>query len=155
MVWQQIYSVSLTIKCLGSTKVVLVKNDVLLLVPTRKILELVFPKYLLLKLDEVWKFCFISNAILKRLREMTRNLCTHPAWLSNPTISRFCHPPYIVIIPHNFKILLFLPRLSHPTIWKFYQHCTWSFFGLVISLVLFLFFFFFLRFAEILCKLLC
>ena len=38
---------------------------------------------------------------------------THPAWLSNPTISKFCHPSYMVIIPHNFKILLSLLWLSH------------------------------------------
>ena len=37
----------------------------------------------------MWKDCFLSNAILEKLLEMTRNLCDHPEL-------------------HNFKILLFL-----------------------------------------------
>ena len=57
---------------------------------------------------------------------------THPAWLLKPTISKFGHPFYVLIILHNLKILLFLLWLSHPTISKLYQHSTWNFFGLVI-----------------------
>ena len=49
---------------------------------------------------------------------MIRNPSTPPAWswLSNSTISKFCHLSYMVIISHNFKALLSLLWLSHPTI---------------------------------------
>ena len=30
----------------------------------------------------------------------------HPAWLSNPTVSKFFHLTYMTIIHHNIKILL-------------------------------------------------
>ena len=40
---------------------------------------------------------------------MTRNLCAHPAYLMNPTISKFCYSSYMVIITlYNSKILLSL-----------------------------------------------
>ena len=39
------------------------------------------------------KVCFLCNAILEKILEMTRNLCAHPASLLNPTISKFCYPP--------------------------------------------------------------
>ena len=40
----------------------------------------------------MWKFCFLSNRIFKKLWEMTKNLAPHPAWLSNPTVSKFVIP---------------------------------------------------------------
>ena len=44
---------------------------------------------------------------------MARNLGTHPAWLSNSTIPKFCYPSYMVIIPtaskHCYLCLAFLP----------------------------------------------
>ena len=40
---------------------------------------------------------------------MTRNLCAHPAYLMNPTISKFCYSSYMVIITlYNSKIVLSL-----------------------------------------------
>ena len=47
-------------------------------------------------------YIYIYIYILKTLWKMTRNLCDHPAWLSNPTISTFCHSFYIIITLHNF-----------------------------------------------------
>ena len=69
------------------------------------------------------------------LKEMVKNLYTHPAWLLNSKISKFCHPSYMVIIHHNFKTLLSLLLLSHPIFSKIYQPSTWFFFGLVIPLL--------------------
>ena len=37
----------------------------------------------------------------------------------------------MIIQPHNFKILLSLLWLSHPTVSKFYQLSSWNFFGLL------------------------
>ena len=84
----------------------------------------------------MWKRCFFSNVILEKLWEMTRNPGVHLAWLWNLTISNFCHSFYMVITPHNFKILLSLLWLSHPTISKFYQPSAWVFFILVITLII-------------------
>ena len=55
-------------------------------------------------------------------------LGSHPASLWNHTISNFCYSSHTVVTPHNFKILLSLPRLFHPTISKFYEPFTWNFF---------------------------
>ena len=41
----------------------------------------------------MWKVCFLSNAILEKVLEMTRNLCAHPVYLLNPTISKFAVLP--------------------------------------------------------------
>ena len=62
---------------------------------------------------------------------MTRNPGTPPAWswLTNSTISKSCHLSYMGIISHNFKALLSLLWLSHPTISKFYQPFTMDFFS--------------------------
>ena len=86
----------------------LIKN-VLFLVPTDKVLELGFPKWI-----KAWlSVKILSNAMLEKLFVGNNQDTTHPAWLLNPTISKFCHPSYIVITPHNFEILLSLLRLSH------------------------------------------
>ena len=46
---------------------------------------------------------------------MTRNLCAHPAYLMNPTISKFCYSSYMVIITlYNSKILLSLHYFLTP-----------------------------------------
>ena len=46
---------------------------------------------------------------------MTRNLCAHPAYLLNPTISKFCYSSYMVIITlYNSKILLSLHYFLTP-----------------------------------------
>ena len=77
---------------------------------------------------------------------MTRNPGTSPAWLwlSNSTIPKFCHLSYMVIISHNFKALLSLPWLPHPTISKFYQPFTIELFQIGNSS-----FYFFITFLEI------
>ena len=54
---------------------------------------------------------------------------THPAWLSNPTDLKSCHPSYVVIIPNSFNILLSLLWLSPSTASKF-RSSTWNFFRL-------------------------
>ena len=113
-----------------STAVVLVKNDVLFLVPTGKVLELGF---LICNLMKAW--LSVERLLpVKRIWEMTKNLGAHPAWLLNPTISKFWHSSYMVITCHNLKILLSLLLLSHPTISNFYQPANWNFFGIVIPL---------------------
>ena len=56
----------------------------------------------------MWKVCFLSNAILEKIWEMTKNLCAHPGKLFNPAISKFCHCSCMVITLHNSKILLSL-----------------------------------------------
>ena len=102
--------------CWVFTAVVLVGN-VLFVVPTGKVLELGFPE------------CFLIRAWLsvdgffpfKKIWETTKNLGTHPAWLLNPTISKFWHSSYMVITLYNLKILLSVLLLSHPTISNFYQ----------------------------------
>ena len=68
---------------------------------------------------------------------MIRILGAHAAQLLNPIISKLCYSFYMVITPHNLKILLSLLLLSHPTISTFYQPATWNFFVLVILLNLF------------------
>ena len=100
--------------------VVLVKNDVLFLVPAGKVLELGFPKCFLIKAWLSVKRLFPAKNIWK----MTRNLGAHPAW----------HSSYMVITLYNLKILLSLLLLSHPTISNFYQLTNWNFSGLVIQL---------------------
>ena len=69
-------------------------------------------------------FCSLSNAILTKL------------WFSNPTISKFFYPSSMVIIRHNFKILLSLLWLSHSTIQNFANPQLRIFFWLVILLLL-------------------
>ena len=113
-----------------SIAVLLFKNDVFLLVPLGKVLELGFHKCLLTK---AW--LNVERLFpVKKIWKMTRNLAAYPAWLLSPTISKFWYSSYMVITLHNFKILLSLLLLSHPTISNFYQHANWNFFGLVISL---------------------
>ena len=56
-------------------------------------------------------------------------------------VSKFCHPSYMVIISHNFKALLSLLSLFHPTISNFTNLPPWNFFGLVIIFYLFIYFF--------------
>ena len=80
------------------------------------------------------KHCFLCNAILEKVWEMTRNLSAHPALLLNPTISEFCHHSHMVITFYNLNILLSLLLLSHPTVSKLYQPTVGIFFGLVIPL---------------------
>ena len=49
-------------------------------------------------LIKVWlsvKILFTVNAILKKLWDVTRNLGTHLEWLSNLTISKFCHSSFM------------------------------------------------------------
>ena len=95
--------------------VAIVKNVLFLLVHTGKVLELGFPK------------CFLMKAWLsverlfpvEKIWEVVGNLGVHPAWLLNPTISKFWHTSYMVITFHNLKILLSLLLLSHPTISNF------------------------------------
>ena len=73
--------------CWVSTAVVLVKNDVLFLVPTGKVLELGVPKCFLIK---AW--LSVKRFLpLEKIWEMTRNITAHPEWLLNPTISKFLH----------------------------------------------------------------
>ena len=102
--------------CWVSTAVVLVKNDVLFLVPTGRVLKLGFPEFFLIK-------AWLSVERLfpvKRIREMTKNLGAHPAWLLNPHNSKILafllyghHSPQFenIAIPaiafslHNFKLL--------------------------------------------------
>ena len=111
--------------CWVSTAVVLVKNDVLFVVPTGKVLELGFPE------------CFLIRAWLsvdgffpfKKIWETTKNLGTHPAWLLNPTISKFWHSSYMVITLYNLKILLSVLLFSHPTISNFYQPASLNLLG--------------------------
>ena len=113
--------------CWVSTAAVII---VLFLVPPGKVLELGFPKSFLIK-------AWLSVERLfpvEKIQEMTRNLGAHPAWLLNPTISKFWHSSYMVKTLHNLKILLSLLLLSHPTNSKFYQPAKWNFFGLVILL---------------------
>ena len=50
----------------------------------------------------------------------------------------FSHLPYMIIIPHNFKIFLSRLWIFHLTISKFYQPFTWNLFGLVIPVNSFL-----------------
>ena len=88
---------------------------------------------------------FSRSAILEEIFEMTRNLCVHPAWLMNFTISKFCYSSYMVIITlYNSKILLSLhyfltPQfqtftnlligifgVSNPTFFFFF-FCCWDF----------------------------
>ena len=59
---------------------------------------------------------------------MTRNLGTPLAWswLSNSVISKFCHFSYMFVIFHNFKALLSLLWLSHPTILPTFHHGIFS-----------------------------
>ena len=102
--------------CWVFTAVVLVKN-VLFVVPTGKVLELGFPECFLIKawlsVERLFPF--------ERIWEMNKNLGAHPAWLLNPTISKFWHSSYMVITLYNLKILLSMLLLSHPTISNFYQ----------------------------------
>ena len=88
----------------------------------------------------MWKFCLLSYAILEMLREMTRNLRTHRA-----RSSKFCCHTYIVIIPHNFKILLpflYLPPQKFKILQTLHLYFLWI--GNLTK-----FFFFFLLFFEI------
>ena len=55
----------------------------------------------------------LSNAILAKIWEMTRNLCAHPAWLPDATISKCCYFSYMVFI-YNLKILLSLHYFFTP-----------------------------------------
>ena len=110
--------------CWVSTAVVLVKN-VLFVMPTGKVLEVGFPKCFLIK-------AWLSVERLfpvEKIWEMTKKLGAHPAWLLNPTISKFWHSFYMVITLHNLKILLSLPLLSYPKISNFYQPANLNFFG--------------------------
>ena len=86
-----------------STGVVPVKNDVLLLVPAGKVLELGFPNAFNERLIKCRKIvsCVMQNS--EKIWEMTRNLGAHPAQLLNPIISKFCYSFYMVITPCNFK----------------------------------------------------
>ena len=61
-----------------STAIVLVKNDVLLQVPTEKVLELGFPNAFNKSLIKCGKivYCVMRNS--KKTWEMTRNLGAHP-----------------------------------------------------------------------------
>ena len=108
--------------------VIIVKN-ILFLVPTGKV-RTFFPKCFLIKAWLSVEKLFPVEKIWK----MARNLGAHPAWLLNPTISKFWHSSYMVITFHNLKILLSLLLLSHPTISNFNQPANWNFFGLVIPL---------------------
>ena len=104
--------------CWVSTAVVLVKNDVLFLVPTGKVLlELGFPNCFLIR---AWWLSVERLFPVEKIWEMTKNLGAHPAWLWNPRISKSWHSSYMVITLHNLKILLSLLLLSHPTISIFY-----------------------------------
>ena len=107
--------------CWVSTTVALVKNDVLFLVPTRKVLELGFLECFLIKA------CLSVERLfpVKKIWELTKNLGAHPAWLLNPTIPKFWHSSYMVVTLHNLKILvsllLFLTSqfqtFTNPLIW--------------------------------------
>ena len=108
--------------CWVSAAVVLVKN-VLFLVPTGKVLELGFPKCFLIK---DW-FSVERLFPVEKIWEMTKNLGAHPAWLLNPTISKFWHSSYMVVTLHNLKILLSFLLLFHPTISNFYQPANLNF----------------------------
>ena len=69
---------------------------------------------------------------------MNRNLCAHPAWILNPTISKSCHSCYLVITFHNSKILLSL----HFFLIRQFQTFTnllIGMFGVVIHLLFFFF----------------
>ena len=80
--------------CWLSTAVALVKNDVLLLLPTGKVLELGFPKYFFNKsLIECGK---IVSCLMRYLKNMGND--------PKPRCSSSC----IATEPHNFKILAFL-----------------------------------------------
>ena len=82
------------------------------------------------------------HAILGKIWEMTRNLSAHPAQLLNPTISKFCHSSYMVIITlHNSKILLSLHCFLTPQFQTFTNLIT-GIFG-VRNLTFFFFFNFF------------
>ena len=111
--------------CWVSTAVVLVKNDVLFVVPTGKVLELGFPECYLIKawlsVERLFPF--------EKIWEMTKNLGAHPAWLLNPTISKFWNSSYMVITLHDLKVLLSLLLLSHPAISNFYQPVNLDFWG--------------------------
>ena len=73
--------------CLVFTAVVLFKNDILLLVPTGKVLELGFLKSFLMKacgkiVERLWKDCFLSNTILRKYGKWpeTKVLILHSYW---------------------------------------------------------------------------
>ena len=116
--------------CWVFTAVVLVKNDVLFVVSTRKVLELGFPEFVLIK-------AWLSVERLfpvEKIWDMTKNVGAHPGWLLNLAISKFWHSSYMVITLHNLKTLLSLLLLSHPTISNFYRFANLNFFELVIPL---------------------
>ena len=74
--------------------------------------------------------CFLSNAILRKIWEMTRNLGAHSAQLLKSTISKFWHSFFMVITLHNLKVLLSLLFLSHSIVSNFYQPANWNFLSL-------------------------
>ena len=74
---------------------------------------------------------------------MTRNLSAHPAQLLNPTISKFCHSSYMVIITlHNSKILLSLHCFLTPQFQTFTNLITGIFGVRNLTFFFFLIFFF-------------
>ena len=95
-----IYTVFLTFKCWESTAIVFVKNDVLFLTLTRKVLKVGVPKC------EI--FCFLSNAINKKLWEMSyqtlqfQNFAIPPTWLLHHTTSKYCYS-YYAFVTLQFK----------------------------------------------------
>ena len=111
--------------CWVATVVVLVKNDVLFVLRTGKVLRLGFLKCFLMKawlsVERLFPF--------EKIWETTKNLGAHPVWLLNPTILRLWHSSYMVITLHNLKILLSLLLLSHPTISNLYQPTKLNFWG--------------------------
>ena len=104
--------------CWVSTAVVRVKNDVLFLMPTGKVLKLGFPECFLIKAWLSVERLFPVKK--KKIMEMTKNLGARPAWLLNPHNFKICasllyghHSPQLenIAIPaiafshHNFKLL--------------------------------------------------
>ena len=103
--------------CWVSTAVVIVKNDVMLLVFTRKVLELgFFTCFFNKSLIKCEKFISCLMQQSKDMENEQKPRCSSCIAIE-PTISKFWHSSTL----HSLKILLSLLFLSHPTFSDFYQ----------------------------------
>ena len=97
------------------------KNDVLLIAYTGKVLALLLPKCLYKKL---YTLSTITRKVMK-----IKPAPIHLAWLYNPTTSKVCDSFYMALIPYNFKTLLFLLYVFlFPQLQNFVNHPHKNFF---------------------------
>ena len=105
--------------CWVSTAVVIVKNDVMLLVFTRKVLELgFFTCFFNKSLIKCEKFISCLMQQSKDTENEQKPRCSSCIAIE-PTISKFCYSSYLLITLHNLETFLSLLLLSHSTIETF------------------------------------